>query len=433
MLPRCVISTVELGRLAKPSRQRWGRPAAAEPACYNQTRDTAWRNAGHIRLRLIQRRQSWLSTAGWAVALIACSRDFSRKQPPDGAGPRDARLDLKQAGDWRGWDGRPLDGAADAATDAPARDLGTPRDASVDKAPLADQRLQDQLAPDLCPVCDPAVSDGCVGGQCVCGSGAACGAGLNCVDGFCRCISGGRCNGCCSGDVCQFASAANCGQNGSSCQSCTQGRQCVAGSCECPASEELCDGRDNTCDGDVDEGCCPTGMTWDSALGLCWSGPFAEAIWATAQSNCRSRGGCIGQPHRLGLGVCGSWFDGHLTARPSYRYYGQPDGDWTGLSLACTIRACDTEQCGGCSDPRNGFDCSQRYFCMAEPLKPKRLPCTRDSDCGRDQQCNGSGACVLLSPSASGGTRFCCQDGHCASEDCARPSPTTGRCQPDSD
>jgi hypothetical protein len=81
------------------------------------------------------------------------------------------------------------------------------------------------------PACTWPAADRCVGGQCMCGGGAACGPGQECVDGACRCTSN-TCSGCCSNNVCMPGTTRDmCGKGGQACsrcnKTCTADRTCT--------------------------------------------------------------------------------------------------------------------------------------------------------------------------------------------------------------
>jgi hypothetical protein len=104
-----------------------------------------------------------------------------------------------------------------------------------------------------CIVCDPARSNGCLGGSCACGGGAACAPalgsdtcnngvcmcggsaacanGLTCDAGTCACTPE-SCSGCCKNNVCQPGTSKNaCGVGGVTCEQCTAQLKCDAGVC----------------------------------------------------------------------------------------------------------------------------------------------------------------------------------------------------------
>ena len=73
--------------------------------------------------------------------------------------------------------------------------------------------------------CDLTATDTCDNSQCVCGvTGAPCPAGLDCVGGQCRCITSGRCAGCCSGESCLPLGS---GQSGDQCGEGARAARCV--------------------------------------------------------------------------------------------------------------------------------------------------------------------------------------------------------------
>lgn len=69
-------------------------------------------------------------------------------------------------------------------------------------------------------VCDPALTDNCTGGTCMCGSSGVCAPDQRCVGGQCVCNST-SCTGCCSGNSCLPGTSNSwCGFGGLSCRPC---------------------------------------------------------------------------------------------------------------------------------------------------------------------------------------------------------------------
>ncbi|MBV1858252.1 MAG: hypothetical protein KUG77_07560, partial [Nannocystaceae bacterium] len=152
------------------------------------------------------------------------------------------------------------------------------------------------------PACSPDNCDGCCEGDtCVEGdSDAACGAGggqcsdcpdgATCDGGVCDLPCADTCGGCCDGETCvetDDQSAAECGVQGTSCETCAGGFECGEGECistECAGScEGCCDGE--TClEGDVGSDCGAGGATCESCgtnltCGDSGCEPDPEALW----------------------------------------------------------------------------------------------------------------------------------------------------------
>ena len=94
----------------------------------------------------------------------------------------------------------------------------------------------DKLNCGLCgKICNPATGDRCIKAKCMCGpTNNFCTGGLNCVSAACKCITGGLCNGCCTGNVCKFLgmqSVSLCGKGGTTCKSCNDSNECTDDSC----------------------------------------------------------------------------------------------------------------------------------------------------------------------------------------------------------
>jgi hypothetical protein len=80
-------------------------------------------------------------------------------------------------------------------------------------------------------VCPAGSANGCVDGECRCGSSPVCPAGLRCVDNACRCDGTSCPDGCCQSSTCQVGNAQACGRGGGDCRACGAGQSCTNGVC----------------------------------------------------------------------------------------------------------------------------------------------------------------------------------------------------------
>ncbi len=170
-------------------------------------------------------------------------------------------------------------------------------------------------------------------------------------------------------------------------------------------SEEVCDGRDNDCDGDVDED------------DVCGSGDECEP---GEQRECGSDvGECIS-----GVQICSSegyWIDCAGGRGPVPEWCNALDDDCDGLTDEGDL--CDIYEvclCGDCAAPCSAGECSGNFTCVYDW-------CVTDPCCGINcppgEECDDSGRCVDVCE--TGGIQCPegqdCRMGICVNADCYTP------------
>ena len=213
-----------------------------------------------------------------------------------------------------------------------------------------------------------------------------------------------------------FTDPDNCGECGNVCGAPQATVDCLAGQCyitacaagfndqngdlgdgcesDCIISaggREECDGRDNDCDGPVDEG-------FELAVDLAHCGRCGNACAAPANGAAVCEGGMCG------LGACAAGFI-DLDGAPG-----------NGCEYGCVPNG-DREFCNGIDDDCDGVIDEAADLEMPDdfcgPLGGCAAECTGGGDCAADERCN-AGACVLRAGGPDG--EACASDGDCAAE-----------------
>jgi hypothetical protein len=260
-------------------------------------------------------------------------------------------------------------------------------------------------------------ADGC-GGHCMTG-GMCPGMGLACIGGVCQCPPGTiTCTSSSCADV--LHDPLNCGSCG---HACPNGNACANGVCLCNQPLDNSDGH-----------CCPPGYNFLYAFGTqtpyCFSAfPRSADTEDDAEFDCTfvQGHGCVGfgpvpnsaAPAPIPYNaLCGSYLSGREGASG-----GDPFASWVETysetsppidvgGQACSVLSCDGGSYCACSDcncftPATG--CQQPYYCVNDPLGPRRDPCFSASDCPSGSFCDAgacwadpSGACCVSAYSCGG-------------------------------
>lgn len=261
-----------------------------------------------------------------------------------------------------------------------------------------------------CGEVDPACGELCTSGECA--------PGQYCDGGSCACPQGMTdCFGQCRN---LQTDPANCGTCG---HACPNAKPCAGGACLCTEPSDNVDGH-----------CCPAGMSllrnWYGREPYCYLGPRGPADLATAEADCKQAIGyaCFGGGLAGGnadqmaapQGACGS----HLQQRGNgieprvviYSTGGRGAGSCEpGCDAGCQCSGCTGGPCWGCVQP---------YYCVLDPLGPRRERCAFDGDCPPGTVCKYDGGCQ---PS---GTSCCARQDCAAGQACVeRWLAVTGLCR----
>ena len=315
------------------------------------------------------------------------------------------------------------DGEADRSVLPDAADGGSgPVDVdSTDVADMVDLHTQDV---ETWEPPGPSCGDG------LCSADEHCG---NCED--CACPEDQVCHAdfCCSpecdGKKCGFdGCGGSCGQcpGDDPCHDQCQDGQCVPTA----ASEEVCNGKDDDCDGEVDEPVEKEG----EYLNLC------DDQNDCTDDTCKAELGCVNKP--LNQGEC---VDGDACTLADHC----DEGKCVGSQIVCNDgNPCTDDSCdglGGCESDNNSDDCDDLDPCtVADQCSdgecdgfPVDCDCLADEDCNQledDDLCNGTLVCdqeqfpykcvinpetIVTCPEPDGASAFCIQS-HC--------DPASGEC-----
>lgn len=235
-----------------------------------------------------------------------------------------------------------------------------------------------------------------------CSSNSACRAGKVCVNGRCR-----NPNGCtptqevCDGkdNDCDSQVDEGCNTSCDPTRPCPAGQSCVNGACQatCTAAQEVCDGKDNDCDGQVDEGCsiqcdpargCPTGYSClNGYCQQCSSGGCqTDAGTPDAGLTCTGRNpvGCVQTGCASGE-VC----DTNAGCAPSACGCDSATGQFI-CTADCNGGTCvpaggqDAGVLDGGSSNCGGTVCGTNQVCVNQTCRDM---CRTNADCSSGQQC----------------------------------------------
>lgn len=272
-----------------------------------------------------------------------------------------------------------------------------------------------------CPplACGP-VPDGC-GGMRNCASMCPAGRACTSLDGGpLRCNCTGGLTECDGGCVDLLTSAGNCGACG---RTCPLGQACSGGACPCVDAGSNLDGH-----------CCPPGWFLSPYVGSsavrCFKGPFDAGTEGQGLAQCRAETGAAFGVSVSALGAAQSNSATSVPASACGSYLVGRNGlvidVETGMQTATRVcGACASScSCSTCNCQGLSRSCSQRYYCVMDPLGPTvEGPCTQPGQCPPGETCR-NGACI------DAGQAPCIVDNDCANfQNCQdRNNAQTGLC-----
>ena len=189
----------------------------------------------------------------------------------------------------------------------------------------------------------------------------------------------------------------------------------------CELSERYCDGVDDDCDMQTDEGCCPEGWSFNGAG--CTSPIVGSAdIRYTSQWSLDARcltmeGGCAATFDAIGdCGAYANQSSGTLSCVLSGGGAALPASRIDGMEGDC-IPGTDLGGALCCAVPSpsrvdySSFGCDLPYRCVTKPLMPIGPSCTQSWQCPRFFRCERS-RCAFV------GAAPCCHAGECGGSGC---------------
>ena len=187
-------------------------------------------------------------------------------------------------------------------------------------------------------------------------------------------------------------------------------------------SAEVCDGIDNDCNGDIDDGeiciggfrCVDSECSTDECVqgrllcdGWCEPAPgkCCDGIWFTG-------GGCCGDDDCTGVQYCD---DDHLCKEPECTDTAHCPGNYRCADHLCSDTECRTgyTRCGAACDQLPGVCCENTWYTGGDCCHDGG--CTGENICGTDHRCTQP-ECTATSPCAG---NYKCLDGRCSRTECS--------------